>query len=614
MHNGLAAQATHQHDPQNHHVVKLKNPVDVQYLKKHMRRDHPRLILTPAIGRALKKDVQTDAVVNNVYAAIKQNAAHIMEQPLLTRNQIGRRLLGTSRDMLYRMNCLAMVYYIDKDPAILQRINDELMAVCNFSDWNPSHFLDVAEMATAVAIGLDWTAGDLPTATQQLARNALIEKGIRPSFPESGQPGWVDNTNNWNQVCNGGMIAAALMIAETDWALAAKTISRALDGMPHALAEYGPDGVYPEGSTYWSYGTSYTVLTASMLQSALGTDFGLSGYPAFMESADFKLLSVAPSGCYYNFADCGDCRSDNGDMTLAWFAAASGNPVYYEKDRFMIEPEKQGELSRFAGAGLVWLSQFEAKSSEPLPHAWKGEGANPVVIFRGGQDDPRQFYLGAKGGRGTVNHGNMDAGSFIFELDGVRWSVDPGNQSYNELESAGFNLWGRCQDCPRWTLLTKNNFGHSTITINDALHRVDGFAGISDFKEGETPEATIALSAAFGGLLQQAERRFVKENDHTLLIEDQLVLSDSTEMVTWQLMTTADVEPTSYGAMLRQDGRQLRMEADTPGDIKISVISLDPPPLALDRQIDNLKRIELRIPAHVFDNRKGTLRVRLSGV
>ena len=37
------------------------------------------------------------------------------------------------------------------------------------------------------------------------------------------------------------------------------------------------------------------------------------------------------------------------------------------------------------------------------------------------KNDPMQYYLGAKGGKGSVNHGNMDAGSFIFELNGLRW-------------------------------------------------------------------------------------------------------------------------------------------------------------------------------------------------
>ena len=49
-----------------------------------------------------------------------------------------------------------------------------------------------------------------------------------------------------NQVCNGGMIAASIAIADKDPQLAAKTISRSLDGMPYALQEYFPDGVYPE--------------------------------------------------------------------------------------------------------------------------------------------------------------------------------------------------------------------------------------------------------------------------------------------------------------------------------------------------------------------------------
>jgi hypothetical protein len=41
----------------------------------------------------------------------------------------------------------------------------------------------------------------------------------------------------------------------------------------------------------------------------------------------------------------------------------------------------------------------------------------------------------------------MDAGSFIFELNGVRWVIDPGNQEYYELEKTGFDLWAYCQSC-----------------------------------------------------------------------------------------------------------------------------------------------------------------------
>ena len=595
-------------------IPKLDNPMSVQYLKKNLRKSQPRLVLNAATERNLRNKLKTDPVVQNMYKAIQLNAAEIQNEPLLERIQIGRRLLSVSREMLYRMNMLGMVYRIDKDPEVLQRINDEVIAVSNFSDWNPSHFLDVAEMSMAVAIALDWTAGKLPKSTIELAKNALIEKGIKPSWPENGRnPGWAYGTNNWNQVCNGGMIAASIVIADVDPELAAKTIYRALDGLPHSLVEYGPDGVYPEGSTYWSYGTSFSVTTAAMLESAFGTDFGHFEYPAFKESAVFRVLMNAPSGWYYNFADCGDRRSVQGDITLAWFGAKTGNASFFEKERFLMPAEEMGKLPRLAGAALVWLAQYEEKGAEKVPTAWKGEGANPIVIFTGGENDPHNYYFGGKGGRGMVNHGNMDGGSFIFELNGVRWSIDPGNQSYHELEKTGFDLWGRCQHCERWTLLTKNNYGHSTITINDSLHRTEGLVTLTDFKTGNNPEATFDMSATLGDLVAGASRKFVKDSPTSMLIEDDIELNDKTELITWQLMTTADVEIVDGGAVLKQDGQSLKLENLSHPELMVSVVSLYPAPLELDRQIEGLKRLEIRIPVWTVEGGKTNIKVRLSG-
>jgi len=591
----------------------LQNPMSVSYLRRHLRREHPRLILNPRLEQQLKAKLQTEPVVQNYYAAIRLNADDILEQELLERKLIGRRLLPTSREMLYRMGVLSMVYRIEKDPRILARIDREIQAVCDFSDWNPSHFLDVAEMSMAVALALDWAGEALPPATVELAMNALIEKGLKPSYNPKVNSGWVKGHNNWNQVCHGGMMAAAITVAERAPELAAQTLERALEGMPYALKEYAPDGVYPEGSTYWGYGTGYTVLTAALLQSAFGSDFGLSAYGPFMASADFRLLSIAPSGWYYNFADCGDKRSPNGDITLAWFAAQTGNAAYFERERFLRPPAEMGKLSRFSAPGLVWLAQVADGEPADLPLAYQGGGANPIAIFQSSPETNTQFYLGAKGGRGSVNHGNMDAGSFVFELEGIRWVVDPGNQNYHALEKTGFDLWKRCQNCQRWTLLTKNNFGHSTLTFNDALHAVDGFAPIVDFRAGSQPRVTFDLSAVFGGDSSKVLRTFVKESDRSLLIEDEFEVSDSLRQITWQLMTTAEVELLPGGAILRQGGKSLRLSNLSHPAMHISVISLDPPPLLLDRRIQGLKRIEIRFPAYVFEGEREKIRLRLSG-
>ena len=600
--------------PLSEDIPKLDNPMSVEYLKKNLRKSQPRLVLNASTERNLRNKLKTDPLIQNLYKAIQLNAVEIQKKPLLERIMEGRRLLSVSREMLYRVNILGMVYRIDKDPKILQRLNDEVVAVCNFTDWNPSHYLDVGEMSMAVAFALDWTAGKLPKSTIELAQNALIEKGIMPSWPESGRnPGWAYGTNNWNQVCNGGMIAASIAIAEKNPELAAKTIWRALDGLPHSLVEYMPDGVYPEGSTYWGYGTSFSVTTAAMLESAFRTDFGHLDYPGFKESAVFRVLTNAPSGWYYNFADCGDRRGGQGDITLAWFAAKTGNKTFFEKERFLIPAEEMGKLSRLAGAALVWMAQFEEKAEEKLPTAWKGGGSNPIVVFTGGENDPHQYYFGGKGGRGTVNHGNMDGGSFIFELNGVRWVIDPGNQGYHELESKGFDLWGRCQECQRWTLLTKNNFGHSTISVNDQLHVVDGLASIIDFKGGTKPEATIDMTPTFAGQLKSAQRKFFRDSNTSLVIEDMIEISPETNLITWQLLTAADVEIVNGGAILRQDGQSLKLENLSHPELMVSVVSLYPAPLELDRQIKNLKRLEIRLPAWTIMNGKELIKVRLEG-
>jgi len=51
--------------------------VTVQYLKKHLKRSHPRLIVTGKEVRKLRKRIKTDPVTKNHYQAIKLNAEKI---------------------------------------------------------------------------------------------------------------------------------------------------------------------------------------------------------------------------------------------------------------------------------------------------------------------------------------------------------------------------------------------------------------------------------------------------------------------------------------------------------------------------------------------------------
>lgn len=594
-------------DPPDDQGFKLENPITVEYLKQNLSKKSPRLFLTPKIEKELKRKLTYDPVLQGYFEYLKNESLKILEEPLLKHELEGFRMLAVSRIMVERMGILSMVYRLEKDPKILERINREIQAVCTFSDWNPQHFLDVGEMSFSVALAIDWVGEWLPAQTVALAKESLIEKGIKESFnEENDRMFWINSTNNWNAVCHGGMITAALVTADVNPELAARIISRALDKLPGSLSEYAPDGVYPEGATYWGYGTSYTIIAASALKSAFGSDFGISKSPGFMESPVFVLQVTSPRGEYFNFADCGDRNSGHNAVLMAWFAANTGISSFFNSD-ILRNPES---LGRLAGPGLIWASQYNPDKPVALATEWFGDGRNPVAVFRDNEND---FYLAMKGGKAALSHGNMDAGTFVFELNHVRWVIDPGNQPYYPLNRIGFNLAGHCQDCPRWTLLTKKNLGHSTITINDERFDVNATAKIIDFTEGNNPEVTIDMTPLYFGNVDGATRRFVKESHTSFIIEDRIKINELTNNINWGLMTVADVSLTKNGAILRQDDKELFLEILGPKDIGFSVVSLDPPPLEIDKVIENLKRLEIRIPAWIVDGNIAEIRVRLSG-
>ncbi len=135
--------------------LKLENPITADYIKKNLSKKSPKLILTPQIENDLKKKLKSDPLVQAYYQYLQNETIKILEEPLLKRELTGFRLLSVSRRMAERMGVLCMVYRIEKNPEILKRIDEELNAVCAFSDWNPQHFLDIAEMSFAVAPALD---------------------------------------------------------------------------------------------------------------------------------------------------------------------------------------------------------------------------------------------------------------------------------------------------------------------------------------------------------------------------------------------------------------------------------------------------------------------------
>jgi hypothetical protein len=562
---------------------------------------HPRLILTDARLAEVRRRAKGSPVIRELVDRQLAQARAVLNQPPVERVLEGRRLLRTSRTALGRIQTLAFAYRWTGDRRFADRAIAEMLAVSAFADWNPSHFLDVGEMTAGLAIGYDWLHDILPADAERQIREAIIAKGL-----QAGREGiaadawWTNKDTNWAQVCHGGLALGALAVWEHEPALAAVTVEDAVKAVRAPMAGYGPDGAYPEGVGYWTYGTAFNVLLIESLRTALGEDNGLGDDEAFLASAGFIDQMTGPSMRAFRYLDSGG-RAD--PFVLAWFNAA-GRPLSDVAVRRHLEAfvARDNSGPRWAAAALAWIEPPDDDDTGHPPRDALFAGKTPVAAFRSAWDDPQATWIAVKGGRANVAHGHMDAGEFVFEAAGVRWATSLGSEDYNRIESSGLNLWDFTPDGDRWTLLRLNHLGHSIPVINGRPPRVDRRSPLRDFQTGDRPGVTVDLSDTY--VARTLTRRVgLLDDRRTGFIQDVYQGLEQPGHVRWQMITRADVELHNDGtATLRQDGRSLRLEVDAPDGATMRVVDLSRPAQNFESENPGRRRIDVAVPVDAGDD------------
>lgn len=562
---------------------------------------HPRILLLKGEENAVKKTISGDKIWGKMQQAIIDESDRLLSLPPVERIQIGRRLLDKSREALRRLFFLSYAYRTTQKPQYLQRAEKEMLAIAAFSDWNPPHFLDVAEMTMALSIGYDWLYSGLSPASRSTIKEAIIKKGIEPSLDPKNN-GWLKAEHNWNQVCNAGMMYGALAIYEDDPALARQIINRAIETVVSSMKDMAPDGAYPEGYGYWGYGTSFNVLLISALDKAFGKNFGLSDMPGFLKTAGFLENMTGPTGRPFNFSDAGG--GGGIQPAMFWFAQKNADPslLWVERGRLLNEDPKKHVNDRLLPAMMIWGGGIGIENIKP-PKAtmWVGKGKSPVALMRTSWTDSAAIFVGMKGGSGSVNHAHMDIGSFVMDADGVRWAMDFGSQEYESLESKGMQIFGRTQDAQRWTVFRYVNQAHNTLTINDQHQRVAGYAPITRFSSSKDfMNATTDLSEVYKGAVAKAQRGIAIVDQQWVVVRDEIEALDTVTTIRWTLLTPANVKITGKNtAELTKGGKKLLLRVDAPGDITMKTWPTDPPPNSYDAPNPGTIRtgFELTIPA-----------------
>lgn len=542
--------------------------------------EHPRILFLKSDEGSISVMLSEDHFAKSVHEAIVKESDRLMGEDPVKRIQIGRRLLDKSREALRRIFQLSYAFRTTQEKKYASRAEKEMLAIAEFTDWNPSHFLDVAEMTMAMAIGYDWLYHELSNASKQKIKEAIVKKGLEPSL-EPKNNSWLRAEHNWNQVCNAGMTYGALAVHEDHPDLSLKIINRAIASISIPMKDYGPDGIYPEGYGYWGYGTSFNVMFLSAMEKLFKTDFGLSSAPGFLKTAAFLEHMTAPSGNAFNYSDAGSGGGFH--PAMFWLANRTKDETVLWEEKNFIQRHgiSQRVNDRLLPALLFWKGDIQLnKVMPPKETMWVGLGKNPIAMMRTSWTDPNAIYAAAKGGSASINHAHMDIGSFIMEANGIRWAMDFGSQNYESLESKGIKLFGRTQDAERWQIFRLNNFTHNTLTVDSQLQRVSGHASIT--ASGNHPDnmfVVMDLSTVYEGQLAMAKRGITIQHANQVVVRDEFQTHQKETRIRWTMLTPADAEITGKNEItLHKEGKKLRLIIDASvGTLEMKTWSTDPP-------------------------------------
>lgn len=500
--------------------------------------------------------------------------------------------LKTTRKTLRRLQVLGLAWLLEHDARYAARAKRELKAICELADWTPSHFLCAAEMTHATAIGYDWFHGELDAEERQACVRAIMQKGLKPGADSlaSSQKAWPNQVNNWNIVCNGGLMIGALAIADTERKYAKHIFLRCLDSVPTGFRGYSPDGSWSEGPGYWSYATEYAAYLLSSLRSAIGHDFGLANLPGFRDTGFFLMHaegSAEASGDdtkwkLFNFSDSEEERT--GSWALRWLY----HRFKHHDARYSIYNGVALRDAQKTPMDLLWFAREEPKAGATagIPHNAVFRGLANVAMLRGGWSEKAAFQPWTKSSRGGVylgvraganaregGHAHLDLGGFVLDASNVRWAIDHApREAPSEAFYADYKLPGYfdIELERRFRYYRTGTIGHNTLLVNGFNQALGVESEIIAF--GELPPTlalvVLDLTPAYPDCLR-VRRGFALIEGRDVLIVDELTPKQPVN-VAWQMHTRAQATPGAV-AELAQGGERLHVQVLEPAGTSIAV-------------------------------------------
>lgn len=372
---------------------------------------------------------------------------------------------------------LAIATCLDRTDRFHDPLWDHLWALCEQTVWTqPAHLVGDESAANQglprpvepenriVALGTATMAKELAEIESVLGEvihpavreriHHEIDRRVLTPFLVRDDIHWLEPpTNNWNAVCNAGVLVAALHTCR-DTNRLARIVAKVARSLGHYLGGFDAGGCTAEGVGYWRYGFGAYVHAAKHLEVRTDGELSLFSPPLLERIAAFPVDVELSPGRYPPFSD--------------------AEPTYrlpphlcYELgERYDIQTLiERGNRSLAAGGAdvsfegnvrdLAW-THLERTATPRDPERTTYFAGCDWWIARGMPNQPAGIVVAAKGGHNGESHNHNDCGSFVCQFQEELLVTDPGSGPYED----------RYFSPDRYEYLSTRSAGHSVPQLN----------------------------------------------------------------------------------------------------------------------------------------------------
>jgi hypothetical protein len=240
----------------------------------------------------------------------------------------------------------------------------------------------------------------------------------------------------WNQVCHGGIGTGALALADVEPQRAGEILTNVIRYLPSGDEALRTGRRLERRPRLLELCHALQRRDLAAMQTALGTDYGLSQIPGFAQTGNFPVYIAGPIGRTFNYADGGD-RAGNASQ-LFWLARRFNQPGWVDY-QMPFADRSPNALDMLWGAS--WLSTQSGTTQTPVFPLDRYFRDAEVVTMRSAWNDPDATFVGFKAGDNKANHSHLDLGSFVLDALGYRWGLDLGMEDYNLPGYFGGERW-----------------------------------------------------------------------------------------------------------------------------------------------------------------------------